>query len=369
MKDEAFSILRCPVTRSELREALPEEIHVANARIAATASDREAIGSQHRPLVAALVSADGHHLYPIQDGVVLLLPDLAVDLAGDRPSGAETTLGPVKAGVRAFYDELGWTKSERGMYADAEIFEDLRAVSADYVRRCHLRVNRYLNSHGRYLLDAGSGPIQFPEYLTYSAGYERRICVDFSFAALRQARRVLGDNGLYLLADVTDLPLADGTVDGAVSLHTIYHVPKDEQENVFRELYRVLSPGGRAAVVYSWGDPWLMRLFHAPLTARAVGKRAWHRMRAGLKDPRPRGISRDRALYFEPFSYRWFTSRSWAFDYEVYVWRTVSVSFLKIYVHEWALGRRLLQALQRLEEKYPRLCGRLGQYPLIMIKK
>jgi len=58
----------------------------------------------------------------------------------------------------------------------------------EYIHKCHLRVNRYLNNQGRYLLDAGSGPIQYPEYLTYSEGYEVRICVDISFLALQEAQ-------------------------------------------------------------------------------------------------------------------------------------------------------------------------------------
>lgn len=368
MNDDALRILRCPVTRSELRPALPEEIAAANERITA-ASPGEAApgGTGTQPLVDALVSADGRHLYPIQDAIVLLLPDLAVDLDGHHPGNK--ALGPVKASVRAFYDELGWTRGDDETFADAEIFEDLRPVSAEYVRRCHLRVNRYLNPRGTYLLDAGSGPIQFREYLSYSAGYERRICVDFSFVALRQARRALGDKGLYVLADVTDLPLGDATVDGAVSLHTIYHVPREEQESAFRELYRVLSPGGRAAVVYSWGDPWCMRILHAPLAVRRWGRRARRALRSGAQSDNRADHVTGRALYFEPHDYKWFASRNWGFDYRVSVWRAVSVSVLKMFVHERLAGRRLLRALYRLEERYPHLCGRFGQYPLIAIEK
>ena len=35
------------------------------------------------------------------------------------------------------------------------------------------------------------------------------------------------------LADVTNLPLKNDIVDAVVSLHTIYHVPKDEQRKAF----------------------------------------------------------------------------------------------------------------------------------------
>ncbi len=61
-------------------------------------------------------------------------------------------------------------------------------VARDYIHRCHLRVNRYIASHGDFLLDAGSGPVQWPEYLTYSEGYRFRVCLDISITALKEAR-------------------------------------------------------------------------------------------------------------------------------------------------------------------------------------
>lgn len=361
---DVLGILRCPVTKQPLRSASSAEVESANARLGATV-EGAAQGTASPSVSNGLVSADGRYLYPIEDGIFLLLPDNSIDIRAED-TGNEQRLGILKSSVRTFYDEFGWTKDVGDLFADARTFEDLRPVSAEYIHRCHLRVNRYIRPTGRFLLDAASGPLQFGEYLTYSAGYERRICVDFSFSALRQAREVLGEQGLYLLADVTNLPLSDGTVDGAVSLHTIYHVPTDEQETAFMELHRVLTAGSQAAVVYSWHRPALMRLLHAPLTLWRAGQRA-------LRERRP--TSRDTArspvppLYFQPRPRQWFMSRHWPFTYELAVWRTVSVTFLKMYIHEWLAGRQLLDLLYRLEERWPRLCGRVGQYPLIVIKK
>ena len=96
-----------------------------------------------------------------------------------------------KQDVRRFYDSIGWQKLSEGTYQNAQ-YEDLRPVSHAYIHKCHLRINRHLNRSGKYLLDAGSGPIQYPEYLTYSEGYDYRVCLDISIVALEEARDRIG---------------------------------------------------------------------------------------------------------------------------------------------------------------------------------
>ena len=51
---------------------------------------------------------------------------------------------------------------------------------------------------GRFLLDAGSGPVQYDEYLTYSQDYRYRVCMDLSVVALQEARKRLGEKGIYV---------------------------------------------------------------------------------------------------------------------------------------------------------------------------
>ena len=92
--------------------------------------------------------------------------------------------------VRDFYDKVGWKLTSHDVYQNAR-YEDLRKVSKEYIQRCHLRVNQHLPNSGKYLLDAGSGPVQYPEYLTYSEAYKYRVCLDLSITALREARKKL----------------------------------------------------------------------------------------------------------------------------------------------------------------------------------
>ena len=91
----------------------------------------------------------------------------------------------VKQQVRQFYDQVGWQEVGAGVYQNAR-FEDLRSVSREYIHKCHLRVARHLSPEGEYFLDVGSGPIQYPEYLEYSNGYQARVCADISIVALQE---------------------------------------------------------------------------------------------------------------------------------------------------------------------------------------
>jgi len=262
-----------------------------------------------------------------------------------------------KQAIMDFYDQVGW-KEEGNQFYDGARFEDLRPVTRDYIHRCHLRVNRYLPSKGTYLLDAASGPVQYPEYLTYSEGYDFRICADISFRALKKAKKNVGEKGIYLLCDVTNLPLKDNTMDGIVSLHTIYHVPADEQAGAVRELHRVLKAGHTGAVVYSWGPhSFLMNLLMVPyfLLKRLLRK-------ATEAEPSE--------LYFHHHKPAWFRKEiKQQCDARLAIWRSVSVAFLRRVIHEKVFGRQLLGLIYVLENFLPRFFGRHGAYPMFILTK
>src|ERR1700757_4995674 len=90
----------------------------------------------------------------------------------------------VESKVRDFYNQKGWTQGNDRESVDAVLWEDLRDVAASYVSDCRRRVLKELPASGERLLDAASGPIQYPEYLEYQAGFGRRVCVDISQSAL-----------------------------------------------------------------------------------------------------------------------------------------------------------------------------------------
>ena len=284
----------------------------------------------------------------------------------------------IKHEIGQFYNEIGWQMEDDGVYQNAR-YEDLRPVSADYIHKCHMRVKRHLAPTGKYLLDGGSGPVQYDEYLTYSEGYQYRVCMDLSLVALQEARKRLGEKGLYVNADIANLPFRSDVFDGIVSLHTIHHVPIDEKVEVYKGLHRCLKPGRSMVTVDGWADVPLAETMNffmrvANRLRRWTGKEA---------PPMPDGNSGSQAkpegqkLSQEPVgtfvlktSAKWFHSvMTGVLPYEIRVWRSVSVKFLRSVIQpEWA-GRFWLKVLYRLEEWFPHYFGEKGQYPLIVISK
>ena len=275
-----------------------------------------------------------------------------------------------KQDVRKFYDQIGWQKVSEGTYQNAR-FEDLRPVSRSYIHKCHLRVNRYLAPSGRYLLDAGSGPIQYPEYLAYSEGYQFRVCLDISIVALNEARdRIGNDRGLFVVADVANLPFKNDVFDGIVSLHTLHHLSGGDYVPAYLDLRRVLIDGGNAVVVNGWGESMLMSWFRKPIL---LMERLFQEQSPSFEQDnateekakkKPKGT----------FVHKLNTQRlrdvlGDGFPISISVWRSVSVRFLRAMIHPFLLGRFWLWILYGLENIFPNYFGEKGQYPLITFTK
>jgi SAM-dependent methyltransferase len=285
----------------------------------------------------------------------------------------------IKQDVRKFYDDIGWQEIGEGVYQNAR-YEDLRPVSWEYIHKCHLRVGRHLIPEGRLLLDAGSGPIQYPEYLEYSQGYQARVCADISIVALKEARQRIGDrsaggSGLFVVADIANLPFRRDAFDGVVSLHTIHHLPIEEHKQAYQEVYRVLAPTNSAVVVNGWQDSVLMRYFVRPIKWRNRTRKRIRKSIKNLRDgrsnsgdasPKPKG----KGTFVSKHDAEWLKKEVGSLmQVEIFVWRSVSVRFLREYINPDLGGKWLLQKLYDLEERYPHFFGEYGQYPMIVIKK
>lgn len=289
-----------------------------------------------------------------------------------------TNEADIKKQVREFYDQVGWQLVGDDTYQNAH-YEDLRPVARTYIHNCHLRLLRHLPPSGKYLLDAGSGPIQYPEYLEYSRQHQYRVCADISIKALQEARTRIGAHGLFVVCDIANLPFKKDAFAGVVSLHTIHHLPEDEHLQAYNELYRVLEPGSSAAVVNGWPAPRLMRWAN-PLIKFGNRVRNLGRRLGGQKaEPKKTRKKEQPAGELDETAKGTFTNRhdaAWIrqvvgaqMPLEIYVWRSVSVRFMRSLIHPQLGGGAWMRLFYTLEERWPRWFGENGQYPLIVIRK
>jgi SAM-dependent methyltransferase len=290
----------------------------------------------------------------------------------------------IKEEVKQFYDQVGWQLVSADFYQNAR-YEDLRPVSRQYIHRCHARIASHIQPQGRYMLDAGSGPVQYPEYLEYSRNYQYRVCADISITALKEARKRVNEHGLYVVADVANLPFKADIFEGVISLHTIHHLPEEEHVQAYAELHRVLAPHSRAVVVNGWPSSRLMKMAEPFVRAAQKVRYLSYRMTGRgfyrldyTDDPdvesesapkRNRGKN-PKGTYTSRHDVEWVKNEIGALmPVDILVWRSVSVRFLRALIHPRLGGRAWLGLLFRLEERYPHFFGERGKYPLIVIHK
>lgn len=276
----------------------------------------------------------------------------------------------IKRQVKDFYDQVGWQQVSEGVYQNAR-YEDLRPVSSEYILNCHKRISRHIASTGDFLLDAGSGPIQYPVYEEYSRGYKYRVCADISITALKEARKRIGEHGLFVVADIAHLPFGPNAFDGVISLHTIHHLPQGEHIAAYQQVYRVLKSGRSAALVNGWKQPFLIRIAEAPIHFRKRVYQLFGRSRKQQKSVRTKTNNEDpKGTHVRKYNAHWLSQElNKLMPVDILVWRSASVKVLRNYIYPHRGGQFLLKVLFWVEDRLPHFFGKYGQYPLIIISK
>jgi len=103
---------------------------------------------------------------------------------------------------------------------------------------------------GGTIVDLGCGPGHVAHYL---AGQGASVLgIDLSPEMIAEARAAYPDL-TFRTGDMFALPLADASVAGIAAFYAIVHLQTGELEAPFREMHRVLRPGGLAAIAFHIG--------------------------------------------------------------------------------------------------------------------
>jgi len=263
--------------------------------------------------------------------------------------------------VSKFYNTVGWSTNDE-ITEDAKRWEDLRGHAREYVGKCRLRVLRHIPETGMNMLDMASGPIQYREYLEYSRNFRKRYCVDLSSRALESAKNKIGDHGEFLHGSFFDIPLEENFFDCAISLHTIYHIDKDRQEEAVRKLIKVTRPGKPVIVVYS--NPHtimssLTSLFRMPGRVKRFLKKR-------IKTSRQEESS---SLYFHAHPLEWWNRFNDMASVKILPWRSFGSDIQKKLIPDNRIGKIMFDVLFNLEERFPDFFARYFQYPMIILIK
>lgn len=304
------------------------------------------------------------YFYPVFEDIILLLPVYALFIGKGEDKRGKMAFD--KERVFNYYNEISYsTKNSLKIYEDSPKWVDFRPVSEEYIRHSFTKAKKHLGNRGTYLLDIASGPIGLPEYVDLSENFDIRICADISVNALIQAKYNYSHRkGIYICADIVNIPLREGVCDAVLCQHTLYHIPKDEQKTAVEEMYRVTKPGGNLAIVYSlFFHSCFLNVTLFPLQLYRVARHVAGKLYVRLVKSKPR-------LYFYPHSLGWFR-RTFAFSdkMEFYCWRSTNKYFLNVYIHSWLGGKKILRWLRESEDKHPKLWGKIGEYPVVVIRK
>jgi ubiquinone/menaquinone biosynthesis C-methylase UbiE len=275
---------------------------------------------------------------------------------------ANSMMDKAEEKVSKFYNTVGW-KTKGGITEDARRWEDLREHAEEYVSKCRLRVLSHIPENGENILDMASGPIQYKEYLKYSNNFKKRYCVDLSSEALEGAKSKIGNHGVFLHGNFFDIPLNENFFDCTISLHTIYHIEKDKQEDAVRRLLMVTKPEKPVIIVYSNPNT-IVSSLRSSLPFRALKK-----MRCFLGKHEKKIKEEGVKIYFYTHPIEWWNKFNDVASIEILPWRSFSSDTQKRLIPNNKIGSKMFNLLFNLEERFPDFFVKHFYYPMIILTK
>jgi hypothetical protein len=124
------------------------------------------------------------------------------------------------------------------------------------------------------------------------------------------------------------------------------------------EFARVLKTGGTAVVVYSWG--WRSLLMNVLLWPQQLQKVMQRLRRRRESSPE---------LYFYPHPAQAFAATFSREGWQLRLYRSLSVPFLRAYIHEALFGRKVLRLVWSLEQRFSGFLAKYGEYPMFVLNQ
>ncbi len=281
-----------------------------------------------------------------------------------RSSRVENAKVGGNADVEEFYDRFGW-RVRTGQTGDAQLFwpSDAGPIRAAMEQQRQARARSALSEAGTRLslLEAGCGGNPAASLLPLCARYTG---VDFSEAGLDLARQKLGSQDVPFdlrRADVCSLPFPDNTFDASYSAHVFYHIDDiASQAKAFREVCRVVRPGGRVVLVLANPRP---LLFPVRMLTRMVADTPL--LSGAVRRLRPPG-----RLPYRPMTLRWMRRQLSPFGAVRMSCHALEDVWMSQHLLESTrFGAALLRVMAEAERMAPSRLARLGNYVLVTVTR
>lgn len=184
------------------------------------------------------------YLEVLSDGVRVVWRMRANKTKEFRGKSAEAAKNKPEYYARNFHFQTDGYLSEASARRYDHQVEILFSGTAGAMRRLILPVLKHAKE-GRWLeIGCGAGSATRPVLATFPKSHVTAMDLSASYLKIAQESLREFDNVDFNFGDAANLEFKDGTFDCVYSVYLLHELPKDVREQIVREAFRVLKPGG-----------------------------------------------------------------------------------------------------------------------------